>query len=183
MLCRLKNTGGCEVMREVLVPYAGVSPSVDSTAFIAGNARIIGDVCIGKNASIWYGTVLRGDVDKIEVGEGTNIQDNTVVHTDSMHGDTVIGKFVTIGHSCILHACTLGNNAFVGMGSIVMDRAVMEEGSMLAAGSLLTRGKIVKSGELWAGRPAKFLRMMTEEEILYLQKSAENYIALSRGYL
>ncbi|QJC27874.1 protein YrdA [Anaplasma platys] len=163
--------------------YDGIAPRVDKTAFVASNASIIGDVVIGKNVSVWYGVVLRGDVDKIFVGEGTNIQDNTVVHTDSEHGKTAIGKFVTVGHGCILHACTVMDRAFVGMGSTVMDRSIMEEGSMLAAGSLLTRGKVIKSGELWAGRPAKLLRVMSEEEILHLQKSAESYIELSRKYL
>lgn len=167
----------------MLKNYEGIAPRVDETAFIACNACIIGDVYIGKNVSVWYGVVLRGDVDKIFVGEGTNVQDNTVIHTDREHGNATIGKFVTIGHGCILHACTIMDRAFVGMGSTVMDRAIMEEGSMLAAGSLLTRGKVIKSGELWAGRPAKLLRIMSEEEVEYLQKSAESYIELSRKYL
>ncbi|MCU7611280.1 gamma carbonic anhydrase family protein [Anaplasma capra] len=166
-----------------LIGHMGVFPSVDSTAFVAENARLIGQVTVGRNASIWFCSTLRGDVGKIIVGEGANIQDNTVVHVDREYGDTTIGKFVTIGHGCILHACSLMDMAFVGMGSVVMDRALMEERSMLAAGSLLTRGKVVKSGELWGGRPAKYVRMLSDEEMQYLQTSADGYITLSRSYL
>ncbi|MGN7678214.1 MAG: gamma carbonic anhydrase family protein [Anaplasma sp.] len=165
------------------VDYMGIVPFVDATAFVADNARLIGQVSIGKNVSIWYGSTLRGDVGKIIVGESTNIQDHTVVHTDSRYGDTEIGRFVTVGHGCILHACTLMDRVLVGMGSLIMDRAVMEEGSMLAAGSLLTREKVVKSGELWAGRPAKYLRNLLDDEISYLQESAQGYVELSRQYL
>ena len=173
----MSNIKGC------LLSYDDVVPSVDSTAFVAHNAYVIGAVSLSGNVSIWYGAVLRGDVDKIFVGEGTNIQDLTVVHTDSEHGDTQIGKFVTVGHSCILHACTVKDKAFVGMGSIVMDRAIIEEEGMLAAGSLLTKGKVVGSRELWAGRPAKFMRCLTDEEVLHLQRSSENYVRLSRRYI
>ena len=166
-----------------ILSFAGVMPFVDSTAFIAHNACVIGDVTIRKNVSVWYGAVLRGDVDKIFIGEGTNIQDLTVIHTDSEHGDTNIGKFVTVGHGCILHACTIKDKAFVGMGSTVMDRAVIEKEGMLAAGSLLTKGKVVGSGELWAGRPAKFLRHLTADEVMHLQRSSDNYVILSRKYI
>ncbi|ASI47951.1 MAG: gamma carbonic anhydrase family protein [Anaplasma ovis] len=163
--------------------YMGTLPSVDPTVFVAENAHLIGQVTVGKSASIWFGSVLRGDVGKIVVGEGSNIQDNTVVHVDQEYGDTEIGKFVTVGHGCILHACSIMDKAFVGMGCVVMDRALMEECSMLAAGSLLTRGKVVKSGELWGGRPAKYMRMLSDQELAYLQQSADGYIALSRSYL
>ncbi|ACZ48944.1 putative hexapeptide transferase family protein [Anaplasma centrale str. Israel] len=175
--------GGYVVGNASLASYMGVLPSVDSTAFVADNARLIGRVAVGKNASIWFCSVLRGDVGKIVVGEGSNIQDNTVVHTDQEYGDTEIGKFVTVGHGCILHACSLMDKTFVGMGCVIMDRALMEECSMLAAGSLLTRGKVVKSGELWGGRPAKYMRMLSDQELAYLQQSADGYIELSRSYL
>ena len=163
--------------------YMGALPSVDSTAFVAENAYLIGQVTVGKDASIWFGSVLRGDVGKIVVGEGSNVQDGTVVHVDQKYGNTEVGKFVTIGHGCILHACSIMDKAFVGMGCVIMDRALMEECSMLAAGSLLTRGKVVKSGELWGGRPAKYMRMLSDQELTYLQQSADRYIALSRSYL
>ncbi|MGN7661511.1 MAG: gamma carbonic anhydrase family protein [Anaplasma sp.] len=168
---------------QAFVDYMGIVPFVDATAFVADNARLIGQVAIGKNVSIWYGSTLRGDVGKIVVGESTNIQDHTIVHTDSKYGNTEIGRFVTVGHGCILHACTLMDRVLVGMGSVVMDRAVMEEGSMLAAGSLLTREKVVKSGELWAGKPAKYLRNLFDDEISYLKESAYRYVELSRQYL
>ena len=165
-----------------LIKYCDAFPNVSSTAFIADNACLIGDVSVHSESSVWFGAVLRGDVDKIVIGEGTNVQDNTVIHTDRNFGDTKIGKFVTIGHACILHACTIMDTAFVGMGSVVMDSAIIEEGAMLAAGSLLTRGKVVKSGEIWAGRPAKFLRKLSYEETLHLMQSAKDYIELSRQY-
>ncbi|WP_395877762.1 gamma carbonic anhydrase family protein [Ehrlichia muris] len=163
--------------------YKNFVPNVDNTVFIAPTASVIGNVYIGKDASVWYNSVLRGDVGIISVGEGTNIQDNTVVHVDRNYGDTEIGKMVTVGHGCILHACQIHDYAFIGMGSIIMDNVIMEKNTMLASGSLVTKGKIIKSGELWVGRPAKFFRMLSEEEINHIKESANNYIQLSREYL
>ncbi|ABD44587.1 hexapeptide transferase family protein [Ehrlichia chaffeensis str. Heartland] len=166
-----------------VISYKNFFPNIDSTVFVAPTAFVIGNVYISKDASVWYNSVLRGDVGMISVGEGTNIQDNTVIHVDRNYGDTQIGKMVTVGHSCILHACQIHDYAFVGMGSVVMDKVIMEENTMLASGSLVTKGKIIKSGELWAGRPAKFFRMLSEEEINHIKESASNYIQLSRDYL
>ncbi|WP_410522093.1 gamma carbonic anhydrase family protein [Neoehrlichia mikurensis] len=166
-----------------LVNYQKFSPVIDDCTFIADNAYIIGKVFIKKNVNIWYNTVLRGDVGEIHIDYGTNVQDGTIIHVDRNNGNTIIGKMVTIGHCVILHACTIFDKVFIGMGSIVMDNAVMEEYSMLAAGSLLTKGKIVKSGELWSGRPAKFFRKLSSEEMLHINESANNYIALSHEYL
>ena len=166
-----------------IINYLNFVPTINKSVFIASSAFIIGNVFINKNTSIWYNSVLRGDVGMISVGEGTNIQDNTVVHVDRNNGDTEIGSMVTIGHGCILHACQIHDYAFVGMGSIVMDKVVMERNTMLASGSLLTKGKVIKSGELWAGRPAKFFRMLSDEEINCIKESADNYIKLSREYL
>ncbi|AHX05058.1 gamma carbonic anhydrase family protein [Ehrlichia japonica] len=163
--------------------YKNFVPNIEDTVFIAPTASVIGNVYIGKDASVWYNSVLRGDVGIISIGEGTNIQDNTVVHVDRNYGDTEIGKMVTVGHGCILHACQIHDYAFIGMGSIIMDKVIMEKNTMLASGSLITKGKVIKSGELWGGRPAKFFRMLSEEEINHIKESANNYIQLSREYL
>jgi gamma-carbonic anhydrase len=172
--------------------YRGISPSVDPSAFVASNAILSGDVKIGKNSGIWYGCVLRGDVTKIVVGENTNIQDNCVLHgTRANHaqnktGDkgapVTIGNNVTIGHNAVVHACTIEDNAFIGMGSIVMDMAKVEEFGMLAAGAVLTPGKVVGRGQIWAGNPAKYFRDMTQGEKDYIKTSADNYAELAREY-
>lgn len=169
-----------------------MQPQIDGTAFVAQTAVVSGQTVIHKKASVWYGCVLRGDVSRIEIGENTNIQDNTTIHgTRANHvqnktGDepahTIIGKNVTVGHNCIIHACTIEDEAFIGMGSILMDLSRVEKYGMLAAGSVLTPGKIVKSAELWGGVPARFIRKMTEEEIEYISISADNYYQLAMEY-
>jgi carbonic anhydrase/acetyltransferase-like protein (isoleucine patch superfamily) len=172
--------------------YQGILPKIDESAFVAHNAIIAGDVEIGKNSSIWFGCVLRGDVTKITIGDNVNIQDNCVIHgtrpnhaqnkTGSEGAPVMIGDGVTIGHSAIIHACIIEDNAFVGMGSIIMDLARVEKFGMLAAGAVLTPKKIVKSGEIWAGNPAKFFRQMTQIEKDYIKISAQNYIELANEY-
>ena len=161
-------------MPGILLPHRGRMPKVAASAFVAETAVLIGDVEVGEGASIWYGCVLRGDVNRIRVGEGTNLQDGTVVHGNhDPAGDyretgggmpTLIGARVTVGHMALIHACTVEDEAFIGMRSIVMDGALVEKGGMLAAGALLTPGKRVESGQLWAGSPARFLRSLTAEE-------------------
>lgn len=175
-----------------IFPYHQISPTIDPSAFIAHTAIISGDTKIGKNSGIWYGCVLRGDVAKIIIGDNTNIQDNTVLHGTRPHhaqnktgaegASVIIGNNVTIGHSAIIHACTIEDSAFVGMGSIIMDLAKVERFGMLAAGAVLTPGKVVKSRQIWAGNPAKYFRDMTEEEINYIQTSADNYAELAWEY-
>ena len=162
--------------------FLGLSPDIDETAFIAGSAVVSGAVRIGADCSIWHNVTLRGDANYITIGKGTNIQDNSCVHIDSSTYPTIIGKDVTIGHSAIIHACTLQDNSFVGMGAIVMDGAVVETGAMVAAGAMVTPGKTVPSGELWAGRPAKKMRDLNEREIKEIKISAERYVELGRAY-
>ncbi len=175
-----------------ILPYRNILPTIDSSAFIAPNALISGDVKIGKNSGIWYGCVLRGDVTKIVVGENSNIQDNCVLHgtrpnhaqnkTGADGAPVLIGSHVTIGHGAIVHACIIEDYAFIGMGSIVMDLAKVEQFGMLAAGAVLTPGRIVKSGQIWAGNPAKYFRDMTEAEKNYIKISADNYAELAAEY-
>ncbi|CAI28312.1 Conserved hypothetical protein [Ehrlichia ruminantium str. Gardel] len=163
--------------------YMQIMPNISVDAFVAPTAVIIGDVCVNDKCSIWYNSVLRGDVGQIVIGVGTNIQDGTIIHVDRKYGNTNIGKKVTIGHGCILHACEIQDYVLVGMGSIIMDNVVVEKNAMVAAGSLVVRGKVVKTGELWAGRPAQLLRMLSSDEIEEISKSADNYIELASDYI
>lgn len=162
-----------------LYPFGEHHPEVAADAFIAAGARIIGKVTIGAGSSVWFNCVLRGDVGRIHVGARTNIQDGSIVHVTGGRFDTHIGDDVLIGHGCIIHGCRIADHGFVGMGATVLDGAVVEGDAMLAAGALLTPGKVVKSGELWAGRPARFLRALREEEIAGNRAAAAGYARLA----
>jgi carbonic anhydrase/acetyltransferase-like protein (isoleucine patch superfamily) len=166
----------------MILPYKGIMPKIHPTAFIAAGAVVVGDVEIGANANIWFGCVIRGDVQSIRIGEGTNVQDGTVIHVTRGDGPTVIGRGITIGHSALLHACTLEDNCFIGMHATVMDKAVVESGAMVAAAALITPNKRVLKGQIWGGNPAKFMREMTEKESAYIKISEENYIRLAKEY-
>lgn len=162
-----------------LTPFKGVWPKLGEGTFVFNGAQIVGDVEIGAGASVWHNCVLRGDVNHIRVGKRTNIQDGTVIHVSTHTFPTIIGDDVLIAHMAMLHGCTLKDNAFVGMGAIVMDDTVIEPDGMLAAGAMLTPGKTIKSGELWAGRPAKFMRKLTAAEIEKNRSMAEHYRRLA----
>ena len=166
----------------ILRPYKNISPRIDPSVFVADNAAIIGDVEIGADSGIWFGCTLRGDVNDIKIGSRTNIQDHTIIHVSSTTQGTYVGDDVTVGHGAILHACTVGNLSFIGMQACVMDDAVVEDKAMVAAGALVTQGKVVKSGQLWAGRPAQYVRDLTEEEIEGFAHSAKHYAELAREY-
>lgn len=153
-----------------------VRPNVDATAWIAPGAMVIGDVTIGDESSVWFNCVLRGDTNSIVIGRGCNIQDGTIIHVDPGEMCTVVGDDVTIGHSSIIHGCRLLDRAFVGMGAIVMNGAMIEAGGMLAAGAVLTSGKKIRERELWAGAPAKFLRLLGDDESDGMQRNAEYYV-------
>ena len=165
--------------RALILPFKGRSPRIHPSAFIAPGARIIGDVEIGADASIWYNCVLRGDINRIVVGARSNVQDGTIIHVEG--GDpglpVVIGDDALIGHQAVLHGCTVRAGAFVGMGSVMMDGSVIEGGAMLAAGALLSPGKTIPSGQLWAGRPAKFLRDLTAEQQHAMKLQVAGYVA------
>lgn len=158
-----------------IIPYKGINPKIDKSAFIAPGCHIIGDVTIGKQVGIWFNTVIRGDVEPIVIGDYTNIQDGSVIHVTRRKAKTTIGSYVTIGHKAMLHGCTIEDYAFIGMGSIILDGAIIESRAMVAAGAVITPNKIVKSGELWAGNPAKFMRKLSQEEMDFFAVSAENY--------
>jgi carbonic anhydrase/acetyltransferase-like protein (isoleucine patch superfamily) len=171
-------------MKERIFPaYNGITPRIADDSFIAPSADIIGDVEIGSQCSIWYQTVIRGDVAFIRIGDRTNIQDGTVIHVTRNGHPTRIGSGVTVGHGAILHACIIEDDAFIGMGAIIMDDAVVESGAMVAAGALVAPGKIVKKGQIWAGNPAKYFRDMSEKETAFIPISAANYVKHAAEYL
>jgi carbonic anhydrase/acetyltransferase-like protein (isoleucine patch superfamily) len=171
-----------------LLAFAGKSPRIDPTAFVAPGAQLIGDIEIGPDSSIWYNCVLRGDVNRIRIGARTNIQDGSVLHVDSPKaGDaeghaTIIGDEVLIGHLAMVHGCVLEDRAFVGLGSIVMDCCRIESEAMLAAGAMLTPGKIIPSRQLWAGRPAKFVRDLSDAELEGMRSGVFHYVELAKRH-
>lgn len=157
-------------------------PTIDPEAFIAEGAVIRGDVRIERNASIWYNAVLRGDVDSIAVGEGSNIQDGCVVHVD--RGCPVrIGRNVTVGHGAIVHGCTIGDGSLIGMGAIILNGAVIDEGCIVGAGALVTQGKHIPAGTLVIGSPARTVRAVTPEEREHNLANAQLYIEEARTQL
>lgn len=170
-------------MPALIRPHHGVSPTIADSAFIAETAVIIGEVEIAEDASIWYGAVLRGDGNYIKVGARTNVQDGCIVHINSGLYPCLIGADITIGHGAIIHACTLEDECFVGMGAIVLDGAVVERHAMVAAGALVSPGKRVPAGELWAGNPAKKLRDLRPEDIAGFKASVTGYVDLSKTFL
>lgn len=169
-------------MPVTLLPYNGIWPTIHPDAFVAETAAVIGDVEIGAGSGIWYGCVLRGDVNVIRIGERTNIQDGTIVHVSRYGQGSYIGNDITIGHMALIHACTLEDGCFIGMKACVMDDAVVEAGAMVGAGALVTPGKRVKAGQLWVGSPAQYKRDLTEKERAYLVESPRLYAELAVEY-
>lgn len=157
--------------------------------YIHPSAVVIGDVTLGDHASVWPGVVVRGDVNHIRIGAGTNIQDLSVLHVshksswDAAGSPLIIGENVTIGHKVILHGCTIQDESLIGMGSIVMDKVVVQKHVLLGAGSLVPEGKVLESGYLYLGSPAKKIRALTEKEIAHFMYSANHYIKLKNHYL
>jgi len=161
--------------------FDGKMPKVHKHSFIASSADIIGNVSIGEYSNIWFGTVLRGDMDYISIGEYTNIQDNCTVHNDDDYSVN-IGDYVTIGHNAVIHGCKISSYTLIGMGSTILNGAEIGEYTIIGAGSLVTQGKKIPSGVLCMGVPAKVIRELTMEEKESLKKSAEHYVELSNKY-
>ncbi|MDD5320218.1 MAG: gamma carbonic anhydrase family protein [Methylococcales bacterium] len=164
-------------------------PKIGSSVYIDDSAVVIGDVSLGDDVSIWPATVVRGDVESIKIGNGTNVQDGSVLHVShagkfSPEGHPLtIGKGVTIGHRAVVHACTIGDYCLIGIGAIIMDDAVLEDYVMLGAGALVTPGKKLESGYLYVGSPAKQARPLSAAEKEFLEYSAQHYIQLKNEYL
>jgi carbonic anhydrase/acetyltransferase-like protein (isoleucine patch superfamily) len=169
-------------MKDLNYKFCGKEPQVDNSCFIAKSADVIGDVIIEKDCSIWFGAVIRGDVNSIYIGEGSNVQDNSVLHVSEDKNPIEIGKNVTVGHGSILHGCKVGSNSLIGMGSTILDNAQIGEFTLIGAGSLVTENKIIPSGVLCMGRPAKVVRYLTEQEKQGLIESSKEYIKVSKEY-
>lgn len=168
--------------RSNILPYKDVWPRIADTAFVAPNATIIGDVEIGADASVWFGCVVRGDVQPIRIGANTNIQDGAILHATSGMVPTLVGAGVTVGHQAILHGCTLEDGSFIGMQACIMDGAVVATGAMVAAGALVTPGKRIPEGELWGGSPAQLMRKLSTKESVYIGQSSSHYVELAKTY-
>jgi carbonic anhydrase/acetyltransferase-like protein (isoleucine patch superfamily) len=165
-----------------LYPFEGHLPVVHESAFVAPTAAVIGQVTVGEGSNVWYHCVLRGDTNTITIGRRTNIQDGTIVHVNAGRQCTTIGDDVTVGHAAIIHACTLKDRAFVGMGATVLDDAIIEEGGVLAAGSVLPPGKVIGALELWMGNPAKLVRVLTIEQRAGFDRTAPHYVELAQRH-
>ena len=173
-------------MEPLIFPIGDKHPKIHETAFIAPGAVVCGDVEVQANASVWYGCVLRGDSNKIVIGEGSNVQDGTIIHVDEPKYDglpTLIGENVLIGHKCMLHGATVEDGGFVGMGAIMLDGSIVKTGGMLAAGAFLSPRKIVPAGEMWAGMPARKFRDLKEGEDKMALLGSAHYVAEARTHM
>ena len=160
----------------LILPVKDKNPKWGSDCFIAENCTIVGDVSIGNNCSVWFNTVIRGDVNSITIGNYTNIQDGTVIHATYLKAATTIGSYVSIGHNALVHGCILKDNVLVGMGAIVMDHAVVEEFVIIGAGAIVLENMICESGYLYAGIPAKKIKPISDEQREMLKKLPHNYV-------
>jgi carbonic anhydrase/acetyltransferase-like protein (isoleucine patch superfamily) len=169
--------------------YLNTTPQLGEGLYLHPSAQVIGDVTVGKDCSIWCNTVLRGDVNRIVIGNCTNVQDFAMGHVSHKNdkkpngSPLIIGDYVTIGHQAMLHGCTIGNEVLIGTAAIIMDDVVVQDQVMVGAGSLVSPGKVLESGHLYVGRPAVKVRALTPEEIAYLKYSAEHYVRVKNNYL
>jgi carbonic anhydrase/acetyltransferase-like protein (isoleucine patch superfamily) len=165
-----------------VITWKNIQPKFGQDVFLASGSVVIGDVTLGDHSNVWFNAVIRGDVQSIKIGSFVNIQDNTTVHVTSGTGATTIGDYVTIGHNAVIHACTINSRCLIGMGSTILDGAVIPEESFVAAGSLVSPGKTFPSGYMIMGSPAKAVRLLTAEEKAFLAVSAKNYVDLAKTY-
>src|SRR3984893_5668042 len=167
----------------MITAYKGISPKVAETAFIAEGARVIGDVRIGEHSSVWFNCVLRGDCFYIRIGDSTNIQDGTIVHVTQGLFPTIIGSYVTVGHSVVLHGCTVQDRCLIGIGAIVLDNVTVGEESFIAAGSLVTPGTVIPPRSMVMGAPAKVRRAVTDEEVARIDEHWQHYVEYKNTYI
>ena len=166
----------------VILPVEEKKPQIGEGTFVAENATIVGDVVMGRQCSVWFTAVIRGDVNSIIIGERTNVQDGAVIHCTYKKAATTIGNDVSIGHRAIIHGCRIEDKALIGMGAIVMDDAVVQKGCIVAAGAVVLERTICEAGYIYAGIPAKKVKKLSEEQILNLEKTAANYIMYSKWF-
>lgn len=168
--------------------FDGIAPQLAENAWVHDSAQVIGDVILGEESSVWPNVSARGDVNHIRIGRQSNIQDNSVLHvthkrdSDPEGAPLIIGDRVTVGHGVILHGCTIGDECLIGMGSIILDRAVLQDRVMVGAGSLVPPGKTLRSGFLYLGRPVREIRPLSEDELASFNYSANNYVQLMKKY-
>ena len=166
----------------MIKPFNNINPAIHETAYIADDAIVIGDVEIGENASVWFGSILRGDVNFIRIGAGTNIQDGSVIHVSSKDHPTILEHEITVGHRVTLHGCYIETGCLIGIGSIILDGARIGKNSLVAAGSLVTPNTQIPPGSMVMGSPAKVKRALTDDEIVKIGQNVRNYIELSAIY-
>ncbi|NGF55327.1 gamma carbonic anhydrase family protein [Parapusillimonas sp. SGNA-6] len=157
-------------------------PVIGENTFLAPNCTVVGDVVIGEHCSIWFNAVVRGDVNYIKIGNYTNIQDNVCVHGTYERNGTDIGNYVNIGHNAIIHGCVIHDHVLIGMGAIVMDKAIVESNVIIAAGAVVLENTVCESGYLYAGVPAKKIKPLTEDQLALLQKLPHNYVLYSSWF-
>ena len=165
----------------MIVKFNEKEPDVARDAFVAENASIIGDVSVGKGASVWFGAVVRGDLAGIRIGNRSNVQDNAVIHVDT-NAPTIIGDDVTIGHNAVVHACKIGNSCLIGMGAVVLSNAIIGDESVVGAGAIVTENKKFPPRSLIIGAPARVIRSLTDEDVKRVRENATHYVELSRAY-
>lgn len=166
----------------MILTYGNRVPRIAASAFIADSADVIGDVEIGENASVWFQTVVRGDIEPIRVGANSNIQDGSVVHT-TLGSPVIVGDWVTVGHRAILHGCKVEAHCLIGMGAVVLNNAVVGEGSIVAAGALVLERTVIPPRSLYLGTPARFQRQLTEADRTFIDLHATNYLQYKENYL
>ena len=166
----------------MLIEYLGKKPQLHESVFVAEGVHVIGDVIIGRDSSLWFNTVVRGDVNYIRIGDRTNVQDNSVIHVTHEKFPTVIASNVTVGHAAIIHGCTVEDFTLIGMGAILLDGCRIGEHSLVAAGSLVREGFVVPPGSLVAGVPARVVRQLKIEEVRRLEESAQHYVDYVSSY-
>jgi len=166
-----------------IIPIKGISPKIEKTCWVADNATITGDVEIGGESSIWFQVVIRGDVNKIKIGNRVNIQDSAILHGSTGKQDTVIGDNVSVGHRAIIHGCTIHNNVLIGMGAIILDEAIIESNVIVGAGAVVTVGAILESGYLYAGVPAKKIKPLEKgKHDFFIEATATGYVENKKLY-
>lgn len=170
-------------MSKNIITINGVSPQIDPTAWVADNATVTGDVTIGQNSSVWFQVVIRGDVNKIIIGDNCNIQDISMVHGTYNRGDTILGNNVSVGHRAIIHGCQIRDNVLIGMGAIILDDVIIPSNTIIAAGALITSNMELESGFIYAGTPAKKLKPLDEEKAkYYIKGTSDHYVKYSSWY-
>jgi carbonic anhydrase/acetyltransferase-like protein (isoleucine patch superfamily) len=171
-----------EVERGTIHSFDGKDPIIHPSCFLAYGSRVIGDVELEENVSVWFNAVIRGDVERVRIKRGTNIQDGAIIHVTHFKNPTLIGENVTVGHGAIIHGCTIGDRSLIGMNAVVLDRAVVGKECLIAAGSVVRGGMVIPDGTMVAGIPAKVVKQLSPEERAQVAEGADNYMMYVQHY-